>query len=110
MIVAADRLDLIRPGVVGSATAIAEWGDELARNPGSARAGDERVIAPARHPVAELSPNGTIAGYKPKSALGRRLLQLRQQYAEQGGKFLTEKELDEEVARRRIGYEPDGDA
>jgi len=46
----------------------------------------------------------SIGGYVPRTELGRKLLKLRQQYAAEGGKFLSREELDEEVARRRLGF------
>lgn len=43
----------------------------------------------------------TIAGYVPRTKLGRKLLKLRAQYAAKGSKFLTRAELDAEMDRMR---------
>ena len=43
----------------------------------------------------------SIAGYVPRTKLGRKLLKLRAQYAAKGGKFLTRKELDDLMDRMR---------
>lgn len=106
MIVARERPELIRTVVVGTATAIADWGAELMRNPGSTRAVDEAAMQDDRNPVAEGIRVDSIAGYKPKTAFGLKLLQLRNEYAKQGGKFLSRDELEDEVARRRLGHDP----
>lgn len=48
---------------------------------------------------------GTLGGYVPKTALGRRLMELRECYAAKGGKFLSREELDAEITSRRLGYD-----
>lgn len=47
---------------------------------------------------------------KPKTALGRRLMELREQAIESGMQLLTLDEIQQEVARRRVGPAPDIEA
>jgi hypothetical protein len=41
--------------------------------------------------------------YRPRTELGRKLLELRREYIHSGGKLLSWEELDEEVRQRRGG-------
>lgn len=71
--------------------------DRSARSEGLDRTGlirrlAERHVATARPPAAD---------YKPKTALGRRLLALRKAHLRAGGKLLSDDEISREVARRR---------
>jgi hypothetical protein len=45
----------------------------------------------------------TWANYQPKTALGRKLLELRRAYLASGGTLLSADELDEEIRERRGG-------
>jgi hypothetical protein len=44
-----------------------------------------------------------VDDYQPRTELGRKLIELRRTYIQNGGKLMTWEELDEEMRRRRGG-------
>lgn len=48
--------------------------------------------------------NEPTTSYKPKTALGKRLLALRKSYLDEGGRLLSPVELDTEMEARRGGW------
>jgi hypothetical protein len=57
--------------------------------------------------MTQFSFSGKSTKFQPKTPLGKRLLALREQHIANGGKLLTEDELDAEVAERRGGVRDD---
>lgn len=54
-----------------------------------------------------LNLNHSKIAYRARTALGRRLLELRESFIKAGGKLLSAEEVDEEISARRGDYDDD---